>query len=124
MQGSLHFFLFPFKMKIMSYKKFVLMLAVSFIIMYSVMFLNVDEANHIYLSITRTYMALLMVLPMAVVMIMGKMYPNKKTECIHYCRKYCFVCCFPFGFKNTNPGWRCSIYESDDTASFFRNYDK
>ncbi len=66
----------------MSYKRFSIMMAVSFIIMYSVMFLNVDEANHIYLSTTRTYMALLMVSPMAVVMMlmMGKMYPNKKIN--------------------------------------------
>ena len=44
------------------------------------MFLNVDEANHIYLSTTRTYMTLLMVSPMAIVMMLmiGKMYPNKK----------------------------------------------
>lgn len=46
------------------------------------MFLNVDEANHIYLSTTRTYMALLMVSPMAVVMMlmMSKMYPTKKVN--------------------------------------------
>ena len=64
----------------MSYSKFSLMMIVSFIIMYSVMFLNVDEANHIYLSTTRTYMTLLMVSPMAIVMMLmiGKMYPNKK----------------------------------------------
>ena len=31
------------------------------------MFLNVDEANHIYLSTTRTYMALLMVSPMTMI---------------------------------------------------------
>jgi uncharacterized protein (DUF305 family) len=68
----------------MSYSKFSLMMFVSFIIMYSVMFLNVDEANHIYLSITRTYMTLLMVSPMAVIMMlmMGKMYPNKKWNII------------------------------------------
>lgn len=66
----------------MSYKKFSLMLVISFIIMYAVMFLNVDEASHIYLSTTRTYMALLMVSPMAVVMLlmMGKMYPNKQLN--------------------------------------------
>ncbi len=46
------------------------------------MSLNVDEASHIYLSTTRTYMALLMVSPMAVVMMlmMGKMYPDKKLN--------------------------------------------
>lgn len=58
------------------------MMVISFIIMYGVMFLNVDEANHIYLSTTRTYMALLMVAPMAVVMMlmMDNMYPNKKLN--------------------------------------------
>ena len=66
----------------MSYIKFMLMMAVSFIIMYSVMFLNVDEFNHIYISLTRIYMALLMVAPMAVVMMamMGNMYPDKKIN--------------------------------------------
>jgi Domain of unknown function (DUF305) len=69
-------------MNSMSYKMFIVMLIISFILMYGVMFLNVDEANHIYLSATRTYMALLMVLPMAVLMmlLMGKMYPNKKLN--------------------------------------------
>ena len=70
------------KMKNMSYKKFSLMMVLSFIIMYGVMFLNVDKANHIYLSTTRAYMAFLMVFPMAVVMMlmMGKMYPDKKLN--------------------------------------------
>lgn len=66
----------------MSYKKFALMLLISFVIMYSVMFLNVAQADHIYLSTNRFYLALLMVAPMAVVMValMGKMYPNKKLN--------------------------------------------
>ncbi|RZK70365.1 MAG: DUF305 domain-containing protein [Pedobacter sp.] len=64
------------------YKKFFLMLTISFILMYGIMFLNVDEANHIYLSITRTYMSILMMSAMAVVMLpmMGKMYPNKRLN--------------------------------------------
>ena len=64
------------------YKKFLLMLVISFILMYGIMFLNVDEANHIYLSLTRTYMSVLMVSAMALVMLpmMGKMYPNKKLN--------------------------------------------
>ncbi|CAN5701056.1 hypothetical protein BH10BAC2_BH10BAC2_15130 [soil metagenome] len=53
----------------MSYRKLLLMLIVSFIIMYGVMFLNVDEVSHIYPSTTRTYMALLMVLPMSILML-------------------------------------------------------
>lgn len=66
------------------YKKFLLMLVISFVIMYIVMFLNVDEFSHIYLSYTRTYMTLLMVSPMALVMLtlMRKMYPNKKLNSI------------------------------------------
>ncbi|MFF5382914.1 DUF305 domain-containing protein [Pedobacter suwonensis] len=61
------------------YKRFLFMLATSFIIMYGIMFLNVDEANHIYLSTTRAYMAILMVSAMAITMLlmMGKMYQNK-----------------------------------------------
>lgn len=68
--------------KNMSYKTFLLMMILSFIIMYCVMFLNMDEASHFYISLTRIYMALLMVTSMAVVMmlIMGKMYPNKKIN--------------------------------------------
>ncbi len=64
----------------MNYKKFLLMMIISFIIMYAVMFLNVARIEHVYLSTTRFYMTLLMVAPMAVVMLlmMGKMYPNKK----------------------------------------------
>jgi len=55
---------------------------ISFVIMYAVMFLNVFSFDHIYLSTTRTYMTLLMVAPMAVVMMlmMPKMYPNKKLN--------------------------------------------
>ncbi len=57
-------------------------MSISFIIMYIVMFLNITEITHYYTSLTRIYMALLMVAPMAVVMMlmMGKMYPDKKTN--------------------------------------------
>lgn len=69
-------------MQKMNYRKFLLMMLISFVIMFSVMFLNVDEVNHIYISTTRIYMALLMVSPMAIVMMlmMGKMYPDKKLN--------------------------------------------
>lgn len=65
-----------------TYQKFGLMMAVSFVIMYGVMFLNVFQFNHIYLSLTRTYMTLLMIAPMAISMLlfMWKMYPNKKLN--------------------------------------------
>lgn len=71
-------------MKNNSYKTFVAMLCVSFIMMYGVMFLNVSDTSHIYLSLTRFYMSLLMVCPMALTMLlfMGKMYPNKKRNTV------------------------------------------
>ncbi len=66
----------------MNYKKFTLMMIISFIIMYGVMFINMDSVNHYHTSATRIYMAMLMVAPMAIVMMimMGKMYPNKKRN--------------------------------------------
>jgi uncharacterized protein (DUF305 family) len=66
------------------YKMLAIMLAISFFIMYVVMFMNVDEFSHIYLSYTRTYMTLLMISPMALVMLllMRKMYTNKKLNMI------------------------------------------
>ena len=66
----------------MSYNKFSVMMIISFIIMYIVMFLNMDSLSHYHTSTTRIYMAILMVAPMAVVMMlmMGKMYPNKKLN--------------------------------------------
>lgn len=73
-------------MKSNSYSKFALMLAVSFVVMYSVMFLNVDSVDHIYLSLNRLYMALLMVSPMALFMLifMGDMYKDKKINTAIY----------------------------------------
>lgn len=67
-----------------SYNMMAVMLLVSFVIMYGVMFLNVAETSHIYLSLTRTYMTLLMVAPMALMMLllMGKMYKNKKKNMV------------------------------------------
>lgn len=64
------------------YIKFFIMLSTSFVIMYSVMYLNVDQTGHIYLNLTRLYMTILMVAPMAIVMLlmMGKMYRNKKVN--------------------------------------------
>ena len=66
----------------MSYKKFTLMMVVSFIMMYLIMFLNIVDVNHFYVSATRIYMALLMAASMGVIMMlmMGNMYPDKKTN--------------------------------------------
>lgn len=66
----------------MSYKRFFVMFVISFIIMYSVMFLNMDKISHYHTSLSRIYMTVLMVAPMAVVMIimMGKMYRDKNIN--------------------------------------------
>lgn len=64
------------------YGKMAVMLLISFIIMYAVMFLNVFHLDDIFLSLTRMYMTLLMIAPMAVLMLlfMWKMYPDKKIN--------------------------------------------
>lgn len=69
-------------MKGMSYRKFGITTLISFFVMYFVMFLNVDKAEHYHTSLTRIYMALLMIAAMAVVMMamMGNMYPNKMVN--------------------------------------------
>jgi len=67
-----------------NYKTFILMLILSFFMMYAVMYLNVDQLDHIYLNITRLYMTLLMVSLMALLMlgIMKMMYKNTKLNTI------------------------------------------
>lgn len=64
------------------YKKLAISLAISFIIMYIVMFLNVSQRDHIYVSLTRTYMTLLMVSAMAItmIMVMNSMYSHKQLN--------------------------------------------
>ncbi|WP_020569033.1 DUF305 domain-containing protein [Neolewinella persica] len=61
------------------YLKFAIMMATSFVIMYAVMYLNVDVFDHIYLAPTRTYMTFLMIAPMAFTMLlfMWGMYKKK-----------------------------------------------
>lgn len=66
------------------YVRFGLMILTSTIIMYYLMFVNVDEISHIHISQTRIYMAILMGAVMAMVMMgfMWKMYENKKANSI------------------------------------------
>lgn len=70
------------KMEKMSYTRFFITMAISFCIMYMVMFLNMDDIAHYHTGLTRIYMSVLMVAPMAVIMLlmMGKMYPDKKLN--------------------------------------------
>lgn len=64
------------------YPKFFVMMAVSFLIMYGVMYLNTYELDHVYFSLTRFYMTCLMIATMAIVMLvfMLKMYQNRKMN--------------------------------------------
>lgn len=64
------------------YSKFALIMAISFVIMYLIMFLNVAEFDHIYNSLTRFYMTTLMISAMAITMLllMWQMYPNHQTN--------------------------------------------
>ncbi|MDA9554624.1 DUF305 domain-containing protein [Pelobium sp.] len=66
----------------MGYGKFATTMGISFIVMYLIMFINIVDIDHFYVSLTRIYMALLMVCPMSIIMLlmMGKMYPDKKTN--------------------------------------------
>lgn len=73
-------------MKKGNYKKFILMLAISFIAMYCTMYLNTYELDHVYFSLTRFYMACLGIACMAVIMLslMLDMYKNKKKNSAIY----------------------------------------
>ena len=66
------------------YIRFGLMILTSTIVMYFLMFVNVNEFSHIHLSQTRIYMALLMGGVMAIIMLlfMWKMYDNKKLNTV------------------------------------------
>ncbi len=65
-----------------SYRKFALMILVSFFTMYIVMFLNADKFDHVYMSLMRIYMTILMICPMAITMLlfMKGMYKNQKIN--------------------------------------------
>ena len=64
------------------YFRFGLMILVSTIVMYFLMYLNLFELSHFMFSQTRVYMALIMGAVMAVIMLlfMWKMYTNKKAN--------------------------------------------
>jgi hypothetical protein len=66
------------------YSRFFLMLGTSLVAMYAVMYLNVYEWDHVYFSLTRVYMALLMLVPMALLMMsfMWSMYPDKQRNAL------------------------------------------
>jgi uncharacterized protein (DUF305 family) len=66
----------------MTYRRFALMIAVSTIVMFGLMYLNIWSLDHGFYSQTRTWMALLMGAVMALVMMgfMWGMYENKRAN--------------------------------------------
>ena len=85
-----------------NYKKLLITLSISFAIMYSVMFLNVASVDHVYFSLTRVYMALLMISPMALLMLlsMKNMYKNKKLNKIFVVVSICVFVLSLFFLRN------------------------
>lgn len=65
-----------------SYRKFYLMLGLSFIAMYCTMYLNTYAIDHVYFSMTRFYMVCLGISVMGVIMllVMKGMYTNPKKN--------------------------------------------
>ncbi|MPS73542.1 MAG: DUF305 domain-containing protein [Chryseobacterium sp.] len=65
-----------------TYGKLAVTLIISFVIMYLVMFLNMDKIEDYHTSITRIYMTFLMISPMAILMVlrMKMMYKNRKIN--------------------------------------------
>lgn len=65
-----------------NYGKLGLTLGISFVLMYAIMFLNVNDISHVYFNMTRFYMTLMMITAMAILMmaLMPMMYPNKKKN--------------------------------------------
>lgn len=109
----------------MSYQKFWITMLISFFIMYLVMFLNMDDIRHYHTSLTRIYMAILMVAPMSVVMMlmMGNMYPHKKkNRAIIIAGILVFVLAL-IGLRSQTPvGDFFTIYEGNDTAPLISHY--
>lgn len=66
------------------YFKFVLMVLVSTVVMFGLMYFNIFSVDHLFFSQTRVFMALMMGAVMAILMLlfMWKMYDNKKANVI------------------------------------------
>lgn len=66
----------------MTYLRFAVMIAVSTIVMFGLMYLNTYTVDHVYFSQTRAWMALLMGATMALIMLgfMLSMYKNRRAN--------------------------------------------
>ncbi|WP_254448891.1 DUF305 domain-containing protein [Spirosoma rhododendri] len=65
-----------------NYTRFFLMLGVSFVVMHLTMYLNTEQADHLYLSVNRLYMTTLMISSMSLIMLgfMRSMYRNVRLN--------------------------------------------
>ena len=70
------------QMKKSGYGKLTVALILSFLAMYPLTMIFVDEANHFYINLSNAYMAMLMVAPMGLIMlfVMRDMFPNKSLN--------------------------------------------
>ena len=68
----------------MAYRTFAVMMTLSFVAMYGLMYAMVNAAGNVYANLNQAYMALLMVSPMAVfeLILMRRMYPDRRLNLI------------------------------------------
>jgi uncharacterized protein (DUF305 family) len=68
----------------MMYRRFAVMMALSFALMFAFMYAMVDRLANVYPNLNQAHMAGLMVAPMAILelLLMGSMYPKKKWNVI------------------------------------------
>ncbi|MDF3026586.1 MAG: hypothetical protein K0S23_893 [Fluviicola sp.] len=85
----------------MSYKKFILMIILSFFAMYVLMYAMVDRLENVIPNINQFYMAGLMTAAMVIIemLLMGKMYRNRKINALIVLIGFVAVAAFWFGIR-------------------------
>lgn len=85
----------------MSYKKFILMIILSFIAMYVLMYAMVDHFENAIPNINQFYMAGLMTAAMVIIemLLMGKMYRNRKVNALIVIVGFVALTVFWFGIR-------------------------
>lgn len=101
------------------YGKFLVMIGVSTVIMFCMMYFNVYALDHIFFSQTRLFMALMMGAMMAIIMLlfMWKMYDNKKMNIGILVVSVVLFWFTIYGQKPNRRG-RYGLDESHDSPSF------
>lgn len=81
----------------MMYKKLALVVAINAVVMYLLMYVMINDINHLYLNLNTGYMTLMMVAPMVVLklVVMRSMYENTKLNNILIAAfSVLFILCF------------------------------